>query len=293
MKHFLIVAFLLMPFAWVNAKEAAVPPRLAVNNSVELKKHQGQTVTVVGKISRATVSKSGHHFLNFYGSNLTVVCFKQELAKFDKGGPAKVYSNKEVHVTGKLETYKGKPQIKLTLPKQISLATAAKPNTIGTKTDSQSPGKKFSLADVKVGSAGSGSSSLASKKKFKLKQLGKTTWISPAGLRYAGKDPAGLTRVEHVLRHAADQPKRAGLHGVFDGGNDQALATVDEAWKLVKTKKIKPSEEGRTSAYTIPMGRRVGYLGGRTGASRGKPPLKRVFIVVRTGTSEVITAFPR
>jgi len=288
MKQFLIVAFLLMPFARVDAKEAAAPPKLAVNNAVQLKKCQGQTVTVVGKISRATVSKSGHHFLNFYGSNLTVVCFKQELSKFDKGGPAKVYSNKEVHVTGKLETYKGKPQIKLTLPTQISLATATTSKAGGSKSGIESPDKKFSLADVKVGSAATDK-----KVKFELKQLGKTTWISPAGLRYAGKDPEGLTRVEHVLRHAADQPKRAGSHGVVDGGNDQALATVDEAWKLVKKKKIKPSEEGRTSAYLIPMGRRVGYLGGRSGASRGKPPLKKVFIVVRTGTSEVITAFPR
>lgn len=284
---------LLIPTSHAVAKEAATPPTIAANNAARLKQLTGKTVTVTGKISRATVSKSGHHFLNFYSSDLSVVCFKDSVSKFDKGGPAKAYSNKDVRVTGKLESYKGKPQIKLTLPKQIALATSGgkgvEKGGVASPVAPTGP-KKFSLSDVKVGG---GADTSKGTKKFELKQTGRTTWISPAGLIYKGKDPEGLTRVEHVLRHAADQPRRAGSHGVFDGGNDQALATVDAAWKLVKTKKIKAKNEGRTSAYTIPMGRRVGYLGGKSGNNRNHPALKKVFIVVRTGTSEVITAFPR
>lgn len=276
-----------------RGKEAAPPPRVAANNSAKVKSLSGKTVTLFGKISRANQSKSGNHFLNFYSSDVTIFCAKKDAGKFKSGGPAKLFANKEIEVTGKLEDFKGKPQIKIVSPKQIQLANSK----LAAKLDTKTP----SLKDVKVGKS-SKTPSLAdvrvdggtkNAKKFELKQIGKTTWVSPAGLKYKGKDPQGLTRVEHVLRHAADQPRRAGSHGVFDGGNDRALEIVDEAWKLAKQKKIKPKNEGRTSAYTIPMGRRVGYLGGQRGAQRKNPALKKVFIVVRTGTSEVITAFPR
>lgn len=274
----------------IHAKEAATPPKFAANNAAKLRSLAGRTVTVTGKVSRASQSKSGHHFLNFYSSKLTVFCSKEHAAKFKRGGPSKEFKNKEVEVTGKLEDFKGKPQIKLVSPDQIRLATATKRTTSQTPSlsDVKVGNRTPSLADVKVGETATNDSGT-----FELKQIGKTTWISPAGLKYAGKDPEGRTRVEHVLRHAANEPRRVGSHGVFDGGNDKALATVDEAWKLAKQKKIKPKNEGRTSAFTIPMGRRVGYLGGQSGAKRGKPALRKVFIVVRTDTSEVITAFPK
>lgn len=281
----LILAWTLFTFIAVEAKEAAAPPRVAANHAAQLKKMIGKTATVHGKVSGTSVSKSGIHFLNLVSSDLVVVCFRENASQFPAGGPAKLFKGKEVEVTGSIALYKNKPQIKITSPKQIQLARS------NTKSESKPPslsdvkvGKTPSLSDVKVG---------PTTKKFELKQTGKLTWLSPAGLRYSGKDPQGRTRVEHVLRHAADEPRRAGSHGVFDGGNDGTLAVVDEAWRMVKKKKIKPKNEGRTSAYTIPMGRRVGYLGGQNGAKRGKPALKKVFIVVRTDTSDVITAFPK
>lgn len=268
------------------AKELPVT-RVAANNAKAVKENIGKTATVHGKVKSASVSKSGIHFLNFYSSNVVVVCFKQDAKKFDSGGPAKLWNNKEIEVTGKLENYKGKPQIKITQPTQVRLASATKrPGATGKKSEDPDAKGGFSLADIKVGSG------KTKKKPFELKQTGKLTWLSPAGLIYKGKDAKGLTRVEHVLRHAADQPNRAGSHGVFDGGNDIALAVVDEAWKLAKEKKIKPKKERDRLAYTIPMGRRVGYLGGKSGKSRNHPPLKKVFIVI-SGKSEVITAFPR
>ena len=287
MKNPILTIFLLLAsFVCLQAKEAAPPPKVAVNNTVKLRSLTGKTVTVTGKVSRTSQSKSGHHFLNFYSSNLTVFCAKPDAAKFKSGGPAKLFKDKEVEVTGKLEIYKGKPQIKILSPTQVKLAkttSASRPPSLAdVRVDS---GKTPSLADVRVDGPKT--------KTFKLKQVGKLTWISPAGRKYAGRDPEGRTRVEHVLRHAADEPRRAGSHGVFDGGNDQALATVDEAWKLAKQKKIKPKNEGRTSAYTISMGHRVGFLGGQTGKRRKHPGLTKVFIVVRTGTNEIITAFPR
>ena len=73
----------------------------------------------------------------------------------------------------------------------------------------------------------------------------------------------------------------------------EAFAVIDEAWRLAKQRKLRPTREGSRSSYTVRLGRRVGYLGGRTGAARGNPPLDRVFIVFETGTQNIITAFPK
>jgi|GEM_PF-894308 len=291
---FTIVICLLVGSASI-AKEAA-PPVIPANNAAKLKASVGKAVAVAGKVSSTSVSKSGHHFINFVSSDLTVICFKENVGKFPKGGPAKSLKGQEVTVVGKLELYRKKPQIKLISPDQVrKAAKPGSPQSGSSKTPSladirvdktSGSNNPPSLSDVKVG----GSKSTGTK--FELKQIGKTSWVSPAGLKYKGKDPQGHTRVEHVLRHAADQPRRKGSHGVFDGGNDKALATVDEAWQLVKKKKLQPKNEGRSSVYNVSMGRRIGYLGGQSGAKQRKPALKRVRIVVRKDTSEVITAFP-
>lgn len=288
MRFFLLLAYcsliVLSDDQTLLAKEQAVP-RVAANNALSLQKLIGRTVTVHGKVNRASISKSGHHFLNFYSSNLTVVCFQPDVEKFEAGGPAKLWRNKEIEVSGKLELYKGKPQIKLTAASQVKLAGKVKqPST----DDKDSLAGTFSLNDIRVDTDAAASD----KPRFELKQTGRLTWMSPAGLVYRGRDAQGLTRVEHVLRHAADQPGRQGSHGVFEGGNDKALAVVDEAWELVKTKKIEPKKEGDRLAYTVPMGRRIGFLGGKSGANRKHPPLTKVFLVIRK-PADVITAFPR
>ena len=126
-----------------------------------------------------------------------------------------------------------------------------------------------------------------------LKKIGTDVWLSPAGLRYEGRDPDGRTRVEHVLRHARDIPGRAGPHGVFDGGPDRVFGVIDEAWRRAQRDRIRPEVERDRSVYSIPMGRRIGFLGGQTGARSGHPPLSKVFLVIETRTKSVITAFPR
>jgi hypothetical protein len=68
---------------------------------------------------------------------------------------------------------------------------------------------------------------------------------------------------------------------------------IDEAWQRAERTRIKPQIERDRSLYLIPMGRRIGYLGGQTGARQGHPPLSRVFLVIETRTKNVITAFPR
>lgn len=245
--------------AAVESAESSLP-RIAARNVVELRGKLGQTVVAYGRIARAARSKSGHHFLNFANSELTAVCFPADVASFPEGGPAGLFADKNVEVTGPVELYQGKLQIRVRGPSQVrAVAAAATPEPVGVT----------------------------------LKKIGRDTWLSPAGLRYQGRDPDGLTRVEHIARHARDIPERDGPHGVFDGGEAAALAVIDEAWKLAERQKLRPAREGDRSSYSVTMGRRIGYLGGRAGAAQNHPPLRRVFIVFETGTKNIITAFPK
>jgi hypothetical protein len=124
-----------------------------------------------------------------------------------------------------------------------------------------------------------------------LRHLGTDAWESAAGLRYVGRDPAGLTRVSHVLRHAADDVTRP-VHGVLDAGRRGALRVVDDAWIRIQQQGIQGVTQGNRTVFTVDMGGRVGYLGGQAGASAGNPALTRLQIVVERGTSNVVTAFP-
>ena len=88
--------------------------------------------------------------------------------------------------------------------------------------------------------------------------------------------------------------------GVSGDPHSQVLDTeavdqknIDEAWRLAHTRRLRPVAEGERSSYTVDRGRRIGFLGGRTGAAQKHPPLSRVFIVFETGTTNLITAFPK
>lgn len=235
------------------------PPRIAAADSRSLRDHVGKVVTVHGHVARTGKSDSGINFLNFASAEITAVCLADAASKFKDGEPADVFRDADVEITGKVELYRGKLQVKLDGPTSIRRLEAEKQET----------------------------------PKVELKQVGKDHWLSPAGLHYRGRDPDGRTRLDHVLRHAEDDPERDGPHGVFDDGRDGALATIDAAWRLVQKHDIEPDIEGDRAAYTVSLGRKIGYLGGSVGADRRHPPLTRVFIVVERGTSHVVTAYPK
>ena len=119
--------------------------------------------------------------------------------------------------------------------------------------------------------------------------------ISPAGLTYTSSR-SGEHRTEHVLRHASDQPNRAGNHGVFDADGDDVFRLIDEAYGLIKknskqVRKDKPrAGEEDKAAYEIDMKRRIGYRGGKSGNRAGKPALKKIKLVL--ADDRVITAYP-
>ena len=123
-----------------------------------------------------------------------------------------------------------------------------------------------------------------------LREVGTDRFMSPAGLLYTPGSAEGH-RLEHLRRHTKDQPSRPGSHGVFDGGMEGALKTIDRAYERAKKgqKTTKRVDDGRT-ILTVDMGGRVGFVGGRDGGRRRKPMARRVRLILE-GT-RVITAYP-
>jgi len=126
----------------------------------------------------------------------------------------------------------------------------------------------------------------------RLKYVGQDTWESPQGLQY-GPDPQYGNRIQHVLRHAEDQPLRVGEHGVFDAGRKGVVQVVDEAWISAQQggANVVKTTVGTKDTYLVDMGRRVGWVGGQGGSVMGNPGVNNVLLVVRNG-NQVVTAFP-
>ncbi|MFN8253644.1 MAG: hypothetical protein U0V75_17365 [Ferruginibacter sp.] len=84
-------------------------------------KHIGDSVTVcsavfgIKSLEKLTFINLGAAHPN---SPLTIVIFSKDLGHF-KATPAELYTNKKVCVTGRLEAFRGKPQIVITKPEEI------------------------------------------------------------------------------------------------------------------------------------------------------------------------------
>lgn len=120
-----------------------------------------------------------------------------------------------------------------------------------------------------VGGPGGGASSLG-----KLTSLGGGTWRSTAGLIYGQGSKQG-NRVLHVLTHAAELPGKS-PHSVFAVARNQILGLIDEAW----LSRGAPLADD-IGAYVVNMGRQIGTAGEQS-----------IKIIVRPGTSQIITAYP-
>ena len=108
-----------------------------------------------------------------------------------------------------------------------------------------------------------------------LTKIGENAWESSGGLRYTGLDKAGRNRIEHVLEHLTPDASKK-THSLFNVERNRILGLLDEAWAIRGSPLA--NDPG---AYVIPMGRIVG--------ANGESSIK---LVVRPGTSEVITAYP-
>jgi hypothetical protein len=108
-----------------------------------------------------------------------------------------------------------------------------------------------------------------------LKSIGPDAWESSGGLQYIGFDREGLNRIEHVLEHLTPDPGKQ-AHTLFNVQRNELLGLLDEAWSMRGAPL--PNDPG---AYVIPMGRVIGTTGETS-----------IRIIVRPGTSQVITAYP-
>lgn len=139
--------------------------------------------------------------------------------------------------------------------------------------------------------AGKGNNAAESTRKWELKPIDRGRLLSPAGLIYA-RGPQGEHRVEHVMRHAEDDPNRP-QHGVFNGSREEILQLIDEAYQLIQqnSKRVNKQVEGDRAEYTIRFDRPIGYEGGRSGKRNSYPQVNRLRLVLEDGKS-VITAYP-
>jgi hypothetical protein len=100
------------------------------------------------------------------------------------------------------------------------------------------------------------------------------SWTTPEGLIYGQGSDHG-NRIKHILEHTVPNPNKD-PHTLFNVARNQVLGLVDEAWAARGAPL--PND---LAAYVVPMGRAVGQ-GGETS----------IKIVVRPGTTKVITAYP-
>jgi hypothetical protein len=112
----------LSAFAALFACKALAQTTVAVKNAA---KHIGQTVKICDKVvDGKLIAPSNTTLLDIGGDNpdqqLTIMIPAADRAKF-KGRPEIDYRGKDVIVTGKLATYKGKTQITVSDPKQIKI----------------------------------------------------------------------------------------------------------------------------------------------------------------------------
>ncbi len=114
---------------------------------------------------------------------------------------------------------------------------------------------------------------------------------SPAGLRYTRGSQQGH-RLKHLMAHAQDQPDRTGNHGVFDNSDPvKVVALVDEAYLQAQTgRDTRTQNEAERTVYDVNLRRRIGYIGGTSGARKNHPTAKHVRLVVEG--DRLITAFP-
>ena len=106
---------------FIQAEEAAA---ILVVTPQEAAQHEGQVVTVKGKVDGQRTASSGTTFLNFGGRHPNQVFSCRAFAdKFPEGVPA--CEGKTVEVTGKVKMHDGKPSIDLQGPDKLKIVEEA------------------------------------------------------------------------------------------------------------------------------------------------------------------------
>ena len=124
-----------------------------------------------------------------------------------------------------------------------------------------------------------------------LRSIGRGVYESAAGLRYGPGSREGH-RLDHIMLHTEDEPNRPGSHGVFNGGKEETLRVIDEAYRIAQQRgpPTRVERDGERVIYTVDMRREIGFIGGQTGQRTGHPPVSHVRLVLEG--NRIITAFP-
>ncbi len=142
----------------------------------------------------------------------------------------------------------------------------------------QKPGGGYTKELKDIGKDAS-SETIVSESAGKLK-FDKTTksWTSSGGLVYEQGSAHG-NRVKHIIDHTIPNPSKP-VHSVFNVDKSKVIGLVDEAW----TRKVGPGtlQPNGNRVWIVDMGKEVGTAG-----------QKSIQIVVRNGTNNLITAFPK
>jgi hypothetical protein len=111
---------LLLPFLLATVAYCGAAPILPE----EAKNHVGENASVRGLVEQVSVSKKGHAFLNFGGHypNQIFTGFVPAQNVAGVGGEEFLRSlaDNPVTITGKIELYKGRPEIVISSPAQIA-----------------------------------------------------------------------------------------------------------------------------------------------------------------------------
>lgn len=109
-------------FGSVAAGDGSVKKALPATDLAGAKKQVGKTAAFVGTVDRAFAPKgNGLVLLNFakdYKTAVTAVVRTEDFAKFPN---LKALEGKKVLVSGKVEEYKGRPEVVLTAPTQVKV----------------------------------------------------------------------------------------------------------------------------------------------------------------------------
>jgi DNA/RNA endonuclease YhcR with UshA esterase domain len=111
-------------------------------SGAEAAKHMGETATVTDKVEDVYQAKGGNIFLNLGGRHpnetFTVFIPAASAAEFKD---VKIYQGKTITVTGKIQDHKGKPEISVKSPSDITsktddLSSSASPSPAASPTAS-------------------------------------------------------------------------------------------------------------------------------------------------------------
>jgi hypothetical protein len=95
--------------------------------SEQILENEDVSVRVQGFVEATRINATGIHFLDFKGSDFICVTFAGFVEKFPDGPPAEFYKEKWVEVTGKIQNYRGTPQIRLESPDQVKILDQPSP----------------------------------------------------------------------------------------------------------------------------------------------------------------------